>query len=558
MRKDKRSQRAFASPSPAARRASGWRWSGSFYARAPASPSSPAPPSAVATDGARAPASTGSSATSAARRTSTRSRCRSRGSLGGLDVLINNASSLGPMPLALLADTECEELEKALAVNLVGPFRLTKALFGALAPSARERRGGARAQHLQRRGGQRLCRLGRLRRQQGGAPAPDRDLGRGGGGRRRALPVDRPGDMDTPLHALAVPDADPTTLKRPEQSAAEIIADDRSRRCRAAPARRRSARMMAADRTDRTVREAAQPRVRTAACGIVPRSELADARSAPAIWSSPTMRRPCRRASAARMRDGRADRGAAGGVDVARRSDALRRRRLRGRRSSHAHGGPAASAAALAAATCSRSGPLDATVERLLGHPRLLEPALRGTPRRHTGRARAPRAADPVCARPPSRWRSGTSGRRSPPTRSRSSRRRRALRSTGACSRRWRRARRRVRHADARRRDFLDRRSRRSTRGCRFDEPYPHPGEDRGGDRSCEVRGGRVIAIGTTVVRALEAAAEGRRRRACGGRRRHRTHRRARRGCKIVDAILSGVHAAGRKPLRAARRFRRR
>ena len=40
------------------------------------------------------------------------------GNLGGLDVLINNASSLGPMPLALLADTECEELEQALAVNL--------------------------------------------------------------------------------------------------------------------------------------------------------------------------------------------------------------------------------------------------------------------------------------------------------------------------------------------------------------------------------------------------------------------------------------------------------
>ena len=50
------------------------------------------------------------------------------GNLGGLDVLINNASSLGPTPLALLADTECEELEQALTVNLLGPFRLSKAL----------------------------------------------------------------------------------------------------------------------------------------------------------------------------------------------------------------------------------------------------------------------------------------------------------------------------------------------------------------------------------------------------------------------------------------------
>src|SRR5690348_13287679 len=35
------------------------------------------------------------------------------GALGGLDVLINNASDLGPTPLALLADTACEDLERA-------------------------------------------------------------------------------------------------------------------------------------------------------------------------------------------------------------------------------------------------------------------------------------------------------------------------------------------------------------------------------------------------------------------------------------------------------------
>ncbi|MEO1226443.1 MAG: SDR family NAD(P)-dependent oxidoreductase, partial [Pseudomonadota bacterium] len=32
------------------------------------------------------------------------------GTLGGLDVLINNASVLGPVPLIPLADTECEDL----------------------------------------------------------------------------------------------------------------------------------------------------------------------------------------------------------------------------------------------------------------------------------------------------------------------------------------------------------------------------------------------------------------------------------------------------------------
>src|SRR5262249_30216959 len=63
------------------------------------------------------------------------------GRLGGLDVLVNNASDLGPTPLALLGDTECEDLERAIATNLLGPFRLTKALLGALAASAREGRG---------------------------------------------------------------------------------------------------------------------------------------------------------------------------------------------------------------------------------------------------------------------------------------------------------------------------------------------------------------------------------------------------------------------------------
>jgi NAD(P)-dependent dehydrogenase (short-subunit alcohol dehydrogenase family) len=40
------------------------------------------------------------------------------GTLGGLDVLVNNASDLGPTPLALLGDTQCEDFERALATNV--------------------------------------------------------------------------------------------------------------------------------------------------------------------------------------------------------------------------------------------------------------------------------------------------------------------------------------------------------------------------------------------------------------------------------------------------------
>ena len=52
--------------------------------------------------------------------------------VGPVDLLINNASTLGPAPLRLLLDTDCEDLSRALAVNLVGPFRLTKAIAGSM------------------------------------------------------------------------------------------------------------------------------------------------------------------------------------------------------------------------------------------------------------------------------------------------------------------------------------------------------------------------------------------------------------------------------------------
>jgi NAD(P)-dependent dehydrogenase (short-subunit alcohol dehydrogenase family) len=154
------------------------------------------------------------------------------GNLGGLDVLVNNASALGPIPLALLGDTECEDLESALATNLVGPFRLTKALLGALAASAREDRApvvlnissDAAINPYPRWGayGASKAALHHLTR------VWDAELESEG---IRFLSLD-PGDMDTALHALAMPDADRSTLKRPEDAArelAEAIAGARAR-----------------------------------------------------------------------------------------------------------------------------------------------------------------------------------------------------------------------------------------------------------------------------------------------------------------------------------------
>ena len=142
--------------------------------------------------------------------------------LEGLDVLINNASDLGPTPLALLADTECEDLERALATNVLGPFQLTKALLGTLASSAREDRGAvvlnvssdAAINPYHRWGayGASKAALHHLSR------IWNEELTAEG---IRVLSLD-PGDMDTPLHAIAAPDADPSELKRPETAAREL------------------------------------------------------------------------------------------------------------------------------------------------------------------------------------------------------------------------------------------------------------------------------------------------------------------------------------------------
>ncbi|RFU46622.1 SDR family oxidoreductase [Paraburkholderia sp. DHOC27] len=141
------------------------------------------------------------------------------GLLGGLDVLVNNASSLGPTPLALLADTNCEDMETALATNLLGPFRLTRALLGSLTAAAREYGGAVVLNVSSDAAIEPYATWGAY----GASKAALRHMSRIWDQelttqRVRVLSLD-PGDMDTPLHALAVPDADRASLKRPADAA---------------------------------------------------------------------------------------------------------------------------------------------------------------------------------------------------------------------------------------------------------------------------------------------------------------------------------------------------
>src|SRR5437588_12580965 len=140
--------------------------------------------------------------------------------VGPIEVLVHNASTLGPVPLRLLLDTECEDLEAVLQTNLVGPFRLTKIVAGAMAL-----RGAGVIAHISSDAAvEPYPRWGAY----GVSKAAQDHLSRilaaelDGTG-VRVLAVD-PGEMDTVMHADAVPDADRAALQRPAGVAARIVA----------------------------------------------------------------------------------------------------------------------------------------------------------------------------------------------------------------------------------------------------------------------------------------------------------------------------------------------
>lgn len=144
---------------------------------------------------------------------------QANGLVGDVSIAIHNASTLGPTPLRLLLDTECEDLEQVLQTNLVGPFRLTKILAGAMAL-----RGAGTIVHISSDAAvEPYPTWGAY----GISKAAQDHLSRilaaeltGTG--VRILAVD-PGEMDTVMHAAAIPDADRASLSRPGDVAARIV-----------------------------------------------------------------------------------------------------------------------------------------------------------------------------------------------------------------------------------------------------------------------------------------------------------------------------------------------
>lgn len=138
--------------------------------------------------------------------------------LGPIDVLIHNASVLGPVPLALLADTSVKDFVEAFAVNVLGPFALTRALLGAMLLRGTGRivtvssDAAVNAYPSWGAYGASKAALDHLSR----ILAAELE-GTGVG----VLTID-PGEMDTRMHQDALPEADRASLARPTWVAAQI------------------------------------------------------------------------------------------------------------------------------------------------------------------------------------------------------------------------------------------------------------------------------------------------------------------------------------------------
>jgi NAD(P)-dependent dehydrogenase (short-subunit alcohol dehydrogenase family) len=140
--------------------------------------------------------------------------------VGPLDMLVHNASTLGRVPLVELAESECEDFQQVLDVNLLGPFRLTKAVFGSMllrgrglvvavsSDAAVNGYAGWGAYGVSKAALDHLARTW-------AAEAAGRGVA--------FLSVD-PGEMDTRMHADALPEADRAALAQP-QDVARALAD---------------------------------------------------------------------------------------------------------------------------------------------------------------------------------------------------------------------------------------------------------------------------------------------------------------------------------------------
>lgn len=139
--------------------------------------------------------------------------------VGPIDVLVHGAATLGPRPLATVLETPCEDLERALLVNVVGPHRLTRAVV----PSMLLRESGVVLHVSSDAALSAYPTWGAYGASKAAFELLARTLAAEVEGTGvRSVIVD-PGEMDTTMHADALPDADRALLAQPAVVARKLV-----------------------------------------------------------------------------------------------------------------------------------------------------------------------------------------------------------------------------------------------------------------------------------------------------------------------------------------------
>jgi NAD(P)-dependent dehydrogenase (short-subunit alcohol dehydrogenase family) len=130
---------------------------------------------------------------------------------GKIDVLINNASILGPSPMPLLLDYPEEDFQDVLRVNTVGPFLVTRRVL----PGMLSRGKGTVINVTSEAGNTGYAGWGAYGISKFAIEGMSQTWADEVNGTGVTVNMVDPGEMDTGMHALAVPDCD-YELAKPE------------------------------------------------------------------------------------------------------------------------------------------------------------------------------------------------------------------------------------------------------------------------------------------------------------------------------------------------------
>ncbi len=136
-----------------------------------------------------------------------------------IDILVNNASELGPTPLPYLVDYPPEAFVDVLQVNVVAPFRLGQAVIRSMLT----RRQGVVINVSSDAAVTGYPGWGAYAVSKAALDGLTRTWAAELNGTGVRIHAVDPGDMDTAMHRAALPDADPADLARPEDVAEAFV-----------------------------------------------------------------------------------------------------------------------------------------------------------------------------------------------------------------------------------------------------------------------------------------------------------------------------------------------